>query len=131
MPYVFLRPHPKTITRAKTLIGYGPGSHRVASTSGSVATILGARFLHYQTRDYDSFERKITNVARWLRENSELGPRFGWHWRRWALYEAGELHVEHARQFVTAERAQELVVEGVCSYDETISSWAATSRQVS
>ena len=37
-----------------------------------------------------------------------------------------------ARQFVTAERAQELVVEGVCSYDDTVSSWiAAMSGRVS
>ena len=72
MPYGFIQHHPKTIIRAKALVSYGPGSHKTTSTSGSVATVLGTRFLHYQTRNYDSFERKISNAARWLRENSQL-----------------------------------------------------------
>ena len=125
-PYIFL-PHPeKTIARARTLVGYGPGAHSVKSASGASGTILGPRFLHYQVRDYDTFEQKIRNATRWLQQNSDLQPWFGWHWRRWArLYEAGELRAEYARQFVTAEQAKELIENGICSQDETIASWAA------
>lgn len=123
-PYIFLQHQPKTIARAKTLVGYNAGSHSARSTSGECGSMRGMRFLHYQMRNSGTFERKIRNAARWLRENSELGPCFGWHWHRWVrLYEAGELGAEHARQFVTAERAQKLVEEGVCSYDETVASW--------
>jgi hypothetical protein len=127
-PCIFIHQAPKTIVRAKTLIGYDPGSHGAKYSSGQAGTIPGIRFLHYQMRDYGNFERKVRNTARWLRENSELGQSFGWHWRRWIrLYEAGELCAEHARQFVSAERAQELVADGTCSYDNRIASWIGAS----
>jgi Glycosyl transferase family 2 len=123
---VFLRPSQKTIARARTLVGYGPGSHWVTTLSGGTATILGTRFLHYQARDYNTFEQKIRNVALWLHQNSDLQPWFGWHWRRWVrLYEAGELRAEHARQFVTAEQAEELVENRISSHDDTVASWTA------
>lgn len=130
-PQIFLRHPPKTIVRANRLVGYTYGSHAAHITSGQAGSILGARFLHYQMRDYGSFERKVGNTARWLRENSELGPEFGWHWRRWVrLYEAGELCAEHARQFVSPERAQELIADGTCRYDNRVASWVSRARLV-
>jgi hypothetical protein len=126
VPYIFMRHLPKTIVRADALVGYGPGSHRAETAFGATATPLAARFLHYQARGYAAFQRKVANVARWLDENRELPPIFGWHWRRWVRLEAeGELAAEHLRQFVSDAAAEELLRRGVCSRDDTVAKWLA------
>ena len=125
VPYVFIRQQTKTIVQASALIDYTTGGHLARHASGRSAEIPGLSFRHYPFRGYESFEMKVRNSAAWLDGNPELTAGLAWHWRHWVRqYRAGRLPEEHAAQFVSAARAAELVREGVCTVDETVSSWA-------
>ena len=127
VPYVFIRQQTKTIVQASSLIGYTIGGHLARHASGQSAEMPGLSFRHYPFRSYESFEMKVRNSAAWLDGNPELIPGLAWHWRHWVrLYRAGRLREEHAAQFVSAARAAELLREGVCTVDESVSSWART-----
>jgi len=71
----------------------------------------------------------VPNTERWLEDNPHLSPGWGWHWRRWIhLEKAGRLREDYERQFVSAERANELVAEGTCAVDTTIAAWLADRK---
>jgi hypothetical protein len=55
-----------------------------------------------------------------------------WHWRRWIhLAKAGLLRDDYDQQFVSDERARELVAQGVCVVDGTVASWLAAREEAS
>jgi hypothetical protein len=123
-PYVFIRHPPKTITRASSFAGYGPGTHTVKTTWGKYGEFPELRFLHYPIRGFDRFQTKIANAAAFFEENSHLEPWWSWHWRRWIrLNQEGRLREEYESQFLSPARAQELVRDGICTVDETIANW--------
>ncbi len=80
-------------------------------------------------RGFDSLCQKVQNTAAFLATNSHLPLGWGWHWRRWIrLHEQGRLRDDYDLQFVSPERAGELVQEGVCVYDHTIADWIASKE---
>jgi hypothetical protein len=96
----------------------------VEGSWGKSGDIGRLRFLHYPIRGYDTFEVKVRNTAAWIADNPHLEPWWGWHWRRWIrLMEAGRLRQEYESQFASPQRADELVRDGTCAIDETVSSW--------
>jgi hypothetical protein len=124
VPYIFIQHPPHTIVRASAYQEYGTGAHSVKGSWGQNGDIGRLRFLHYCIRGYDKFETKVRNTANWLNDNKHLQPNWGWHWRRWIrLNEAGELREEYESQFVSPVHAEELISDGICTVDETVSSW--------
>ena len=99
--------------------------HSAAVTWGTSAT-SDLYILHYPIRGYEEFRQKVRNTEKWLEDNPHLPPTWGWHWRRWIeLAKAGRLREDYERQFVSAERANELVADGTCVVDTTIAGWLA------
>ena len=128
VPYIFIRHPPKTITRASAFAGYGPGVHSVATAWGKTTVYPDLRFLHYPIRRLDKLEEKIAAAIAFFEINTHLEPWWSWHWRRWIrLYEEGRLREEYESQFLSPERSRELVRDGVCTVDETISNWIRQS----
>ena len=106
----------------------------IRSTSGCIPRLSrGARsatsdlyILHYAIRGYEELRQKVRNTEKWLEDNPHLPPGWGWHWRRWIqLEKAGRLREDYERQFVSAERAKQLVADGTCAVDTTIAAWLA------
>lgn len=129
VPYVFIRQQTKTIVQASALIAYTLGGHLARHAFGRSDEIPGLSFRHYPFRAYEPFEMKVRNTAAWLEGNPEFTGGLAWHWHRWVrLWREGRLREEHAAQFVSPARAAELIRDGVCSVDETVSSWARENR---
>jgi hypothetical protein len=129
VPYIFIRHPIKSITYLPAYRSFEPGSHGANSWWGTVGELPNLFFLHYPMRGFNVFEKKICNTIAWFRDNPQLESWWGWHWRRWIqLYEAGLLREEYENQFVTPERAQELIREGTCSIDDTVARWAEARR---
>jgi glycosyltransferase involved in cell wall biosynthesis len=125
VPYIFIRHPIKSITYAPAYESFIAGSHGAKSEWGTVAELPNLFFLHYPVRGFEAFEKKIRNTMAWFRDNPHLEAWWGWHWRRWIrLYEAGQLQKDFEQQFVTPQRAQELIREGICSIDDTVARWA-------
>jgi hypothetical protein len=75
-------------------------------------------------RGYDKFETKVRNTANWFEDNKHLEPWWGWHWRRWIrLNQESRLREDYESQFVSPARAEELIRDGICTRDETVSNW--------
>lgn len=124
VPQIFLDSLSHVIVRAKAFQAFGPGAHTVAVSDGKCGNLGRLRFLHYNMRTYDKFETKVRNAARWLDDNKHLDRGWGWHWRRWIrLHGEGRLRDEYAAQFVSPQRAEELIGDGTCSIDETVANW--------
>lgn len=126
VPYTFIQHPPKTIVLATAFAEYGPGTHAVTSAWGQSGELAGSRFLHYSIRGFDKLEKKVSNSAAWLKDNPHLQswPEWGWHWRRWIrLNQAGRLKEDYENQFVSDARAEELIRDGTCMVDMTISNW--------
>ena len=129
VPYIFIRHPVKSITYASAYKSFVAGSHGAKVEWGTVGELPNLFFLHYPIRGFDVFEKKIRNTIAWFRDNPQLEPWWGWHWRRWIrLYEAGLLRKDFADQFVTPQHAQELIREGICSIDDTVAKWAMTRQ---
>ena len=124
MPYIFIQHPPHTIVRASALVEYGPGVHDATVSRGQKEDTGRLRFLHYNYRSYDKFEAKVRNVETWFAANTHLPPWWGWHWRRWIrLKEAGRLREEYDSQFVTPARRDELIRDGTCTIDKTVTNF--------
>jgi hypothetical protein len=128
VPYIFVRHPPKTITRASAFAGYGPGVHSVATAWGNTTVFPELRFLHYPIRGFDKLETKIVGATAFFEKNTHLEPWWSWHWRRWIrLSQEGRLREEYESQFLSPERTQELIRDGVCTVDETVANWIKES----
>src|ERR1700694_2187860 len=126
VPYILIRHPPKTIVRAGAFVEYGPGTHDAKSAWGERGELAGLHFQHYPIRGFDKLEKKVRNTAAWLADNPQLqsSPEWGWHWRRWIrLNDEGRLREDYEGQFVSRARAEELVRDGICTIDETVSKW--------
>ena len=126
VPYHFIRHPQKTITYAPAFRSFVAGTHGADVEWGTGGEIAGVFFLHYPMRGYEVFHQKVLNTVNWFAQNPHLAaiPWWGWHWKRWIrLNEAGQLHEEYEAQFVTPERAEELVRDGTCSIDATVADW--------
>ena len=129
VPYILMRQQAKTIVRADALIGYTIGAHTAIHAFGRIAVLPGLSMRHYPIRGYDAFQAKVRNCAAWLTQNPEFTPGQAWHWRRWVReYQAGRLREEYDAQFVSPERAAELLRGGVCTRDEIVSSWVRARK---
>ena len=103
----------------------GPGVHGAATTWGTSAT-SDLYILHYAIRGYEELQQKVRNTEKWIADNPHLHPGWGWHWRRWIQLEKdGRLREDYERQFVSPERANELLGDGTCAVDTTIAAWLA------
>ena len=126
VPFIFVDVGGHLIVRASAFDEYGPGAHTATVTWGASRTSDRLHILTYPIRAFETLQKKVHNTAAWLDDNTHLPPIWGWHWRRWiALNEEGRLREEYDAQFVSPERAQELVREGICVVDDTIASWIA------
>jgi len=129
-PFVFLDVGGHLIVRADAFARYGAGAHAGATTYGTSATVDELYILHYAMRGYESLRMKVRNTESWLQANQHLAPGLCWHWRRWIhLAEAGLLREDYDRQFVSDERARELVAQGICTVDATVASWRARREE--
>jgi hypothetical protein len=128
IPQIFAPIRPKTIVLASSFVEYGAGAHTATSSSGQTAERAELRMLHYPFRSYEEFEKKVENITVWMAANTHLPPSWGWHWRRYIrLREEGRLKQEFDEQFVSLERARELIEGGSCSVDDVIASWVRRS----
>lgn len=131
-PFVFLDVGGHLVVRASALARYGAGAHVATTTWGESGTDERLYILHYAVRGFESLLAKVHNTAAWLDQNTHLGPGYCWHWRRWIhLNKEGRLRDDYDQQFVSAERAQQLVREETCVVDTTIADWIAKNQQTS
>jgi hypothetical protein len=132
VPFTFLDVGAHVATRASALAEYGAGMHSATTTWGRQQTSDGLYMLHYPIRGFDSLRKKVENTKAWLRDNPQWSPHLAWHWRRWiSLAEQGRLREEYDDQFVSPERAQQLLHEGTCSVDTSVAKWIADRRHPS
>ena len=112
--------------RGSAFSRYGPGAHAVETLWGSNETTEQLYILHYALRGFGELETKVRNIAAWFEDNKHLAGLWGWHWKRWLrLHEQGRLREDYNNEFLSPERAAELIREGVCSIDDTIATWLA------
>jgi hypothetical protein len=131
-PFVFLDVGGHLIVRADAFARYGAGAHVGTTTHGTSATLDELYILHYAIRGYDSLRTKVRNTETWLQANQHLAPGMCWHWRRWIhLAEAGRLREDYDGQFVSGARARELVAQGICVVDESVTTWLAAREEKS
>ena len=124
IPYIFVRHPPKPITRASAFVGYGRGMHSVTTSWGDTGEFPELRFLHYPIRGFNKLEEKIAAGPGFLETNRHLLPADCWHWRRWIrLNQEGRLREDYDNQFLSPERAQELIRDGTCTVDDTVANW--------
>ena len=129
VPYIFIRHPPKTIVRTAAFMEYRSGSHSVKTTWGRTEEFPELRFLHFPIRGFDKFQKKIENVTAFFEENTHFEAGWGWHWLRWIrLNQEGRLRAEYENQFVSPERAAELIREGMCTVDKTVANWINRRR---
>jgi len=125
VPFVFLEVGPHLALRASAIGAIGHGVH-VADTTWGKSGTSDLYILHYAIRGYADFRQKVQNTEKWLADNPHLPLGWGWHWRRWIrLEKVGRLHEDYQRQFVSPDRAQELLRDGTGMVDATIASWLA------
>jgi hypothetical protein len=68
----------------------------------------------------------VRNRAAWFEEHQHLFIVFwwGWHSGRWiCLNQQGRLRDDYESQFVSPERAEELIYSVICTRDEIVSNW--------
>jgi hypothetical protein len=123
-PFIFIRHYSKTIARASAFVGYGPGTHTVITAWGKTERSPELRFLHYPIRGFGKLEAKIDSTTAFLDENNHLEAWWAWQWRRWIrLNQEGRLREDYESQFLAPARADELIRDGICTVDETITNW--------
>jgi hypothetical protein len=124
VPFAFLDVGDHLIVRASAFERYGTGAHVGTTTFGRSGAIDGVYILHYAIRGFETLQKKVMNTASWLSVNSHLNPGICWHWRRWIhLNEQGRLRNDYEQQFVSPERADELIRDGICAVDRTVADW--------
>ena len=123
VPFAFLEVGGHVAIRAAAIDSFASGMHSATVTWGTSAR-SDLYILHYAIRGFEEFRQKVHNTRKWLEDNPQLPPGWGWHWRRWIqLEETGRLREDYDRQFVSAARAAELVADGTCVADTTIARW--------
>ncbi len=128
VPFAFLEVGGHVAIRAAAIGSFASGMHSAAVTWGTSAT-SDLYILHYAIRGYEELRQKVRNTEKWLEDNPHLPLGWGWHWRRWIqLEKAGRLREDYERQFVSVERARELVADGTCAVDMTIAAWLADRK---
>jgi hypothetical protein len=127
VPFVFLDVGGHVIVRASALAEYGMGAHVATTISGKSRISDRLYILHYAVRGFETLLTKVHNTAGYLDANKHLPLGWGWHWRRWIrLKEQGRLREDWEAQFVSPERARELLRDGTCVIDDTVASWLAS-----
>jgi hypothetical protein len=130
VPFAFLEVGGHLIVRASAFAEYGAGAHIATTSWGKSGVNDNLYILHYAMRGFDSLCQKVHNIEAFLATNSHLPPGWGWHWRRWIrLKDEGRLREDYDQQFVSPERAGELVQEGICVYDHTVADWIANRER--
>jgi len=125
-PFAFLEVGGHLIVRASALAEYGAGAHVATTKWGRSGTSDELYILHYAIRGFDSLQTKVHNTASWLDANRHLAAGMCWHWRRWIrLHEEGRLKDDYDQQFMTPERARQLIQDGTCVVDNSVIEWAA------
>ena len=128
VPFAFLEVGGHVAVRAAAIASFASGMHSAIVTWGTSAT-SDLYILHYAIRGYEELLQKVRNSEKWLADNPHLLPPWGWHWRRWIhLEKAGRLREDFERQFVSPERANELVADGTCAVDTTVAAWLAERK---
>ena len=131
VPFVFLDVGGHLVVRASALAEYGLGAHFATTTWGESVISDKLYILHYAVRGFESLREKVDNTAAFLDLNNQLAPCECWHWRRWIqLNEEGRLRNDYDQQFVSPERAQELIREGVCVVDDTVADWVSKKESL-
>lgn len=110
-PFLFHQVLPKFITTVRTITEVKPGFHDIDSSEpferGPSRDLL---ILHLPFTTYDRFATKVESARfHFSKLGHVLGPRHGWHWRRWiAMSGDGDLRAEFNRQFFTRDQLDEL-----------------------
>ncbi|HKN87413.1 MAG TPA: glycosyltransferase family 2 protein [Nitrospiraceae bacterium] len=124
VPFIFVKHPVKSIVKSAAFSSYVPGGHGANVEYGRRELVDCLRFNHYPMRSYAKFEKKVSNAEQFLRTNDHLPDWWAWHWRRWVNCKAqGQLEDEYRRQFISGEEQRELVADGVCVVDESVSTW--------
>jgi glycosyl transferase family 2 len=124
VPQVFAPINPKTIVRASRFVEYGAGAHTALTSRGNTGQRTELKIVHYPFRNFQAYEQKVENIVAFMAVNPHLPPGWGWHWRRFIrIREAGQLKAEYERQFVSPQRACELIHDQTCSIDDTLADW--------
>ena len=101
-----------------------PGDHRVLGTADEPTLNSSCEILHLPMRSYEAFQEKIECGIGYFAKNPELGPRTGWHWRRWIeLFKSGRLREEYGEQFPDANTAQALIADGRVVSETRLAEW--------
>jgi glycosyltransferase involved in cell wall biosynthesis len=124
VPFVFLQNGGGHVAvRASAMKSFAIGMHSATVTWGSSGT-SELYILHYGIRGFEELQQKVRNIRKWFEDNPHLPRGWGWHWRRWIqLEDAGRLREDYEYQFVSDQRADELVADGTCTVDMTIADW--------
>jgi hypothetical protein len=129
VPFVFLEVGGHVAVRASAIGGFGFGGFHVATTTWGKSATSDLYILHYAIRGYEELRQKVRNTEKWIADNPHLPLGWGWHWRRWIRLEKdGRLREDYEQQFVSPERATELLRDGTCAVDTTIASWLGGRR---
>lgn len=126
VPYIFLDVGVHVAMQASAFAGYGAGVHSATPVWGKQQISEQLYMLHYPIRDFDTLRAKVANTKAWIRDNPQWTVHLAWHWRRWIhLEEMGRLREDYDNQFVSAERARELIETGHCAVDTSVADWLA------
>lgn len=123
-PWIFSRVLQKVMVSAQSKLRVTPGDHRVLGTADEPALDSSCEILHLPMRSYEAFQEKIECGIGYFAKNPELGPRTGWHWRRWIeLFQSGRLREEYEEQFPDTNTAQALIAEGRIVSERRLAEW--------
>ncbi len=129
VPFLFLDVGGHVAMRATAFADYGVGAHVATPLWGAQQTSDQLYMLHYPLRGFETLRTKVANTKAWIRDNPHWTPHLAWHWRRWIhLAEQGRLREDYDDQFVSPERALQLLHDGTCSVDTSVAEWIARRR---
>ncbi len=123
-PWIFSRIPPKVMVRTQSSLTITTGDHHILGSTQDVIRGSSFEILHLPMRSYESFQEKIERGMDYFAKNPELGPRTGWHWRRWIeLLQSGRLREEYRSQFPEASVAEALLAEGRIVPETRLADW--------
>ncbi len=116
VPLILTKVQPKTIVRAKSVVGFDNGAHAALDAKGQIipsGPAHGIISVHFWFTTLTRFARKARNTADFeasMRKHFSQGV--GWQWSRWAqLATQGQdaIEKEYSRQFPTEKEFQDLL----------------------
>lgn len=83
-PYFYFALPSKALVRTRGLVNVAQGNHDATFGEDTRPPEQGpVEIFHFPVRSKDQFRKKVVQGGKAYLANTELGPRMGWHWRRW------------------------------------------------